>query len=275
MLFLDKRIGHLKDAATLACLVFIAFAVHDAHADVNMWPHVRDQAFGDRPIQDEDGMVVIEAPEKVEDAGLVPLTVRVPPSVKGPLKSLSLFIDNNPDPKVAKLTFGPAAGAGGERSFSTRVRVDNFSYVRAVLETEDGSLHMTKKFLAAAGGCAAMQAKDPDADAAGMGKMMVRTFPPALQSNTIWAAQVMLKHPQHNGMQLDINTAKFIPALYIKEVTVKRDGHLVFKMDATFSLSTNPNFRFTFGKGEANNLDVVIVDTAGAVFSSRSQPNGS
>lgn len=275
MLLLNTCVRQIKGVATLACFVLIVFVSRDAYAEGNMWPHVREQAFGDRPIQDEDGMVAIEAPDKVEDAGLVPLTVRVPPSVKGPLKSLSLFIDNNPDPKVATLTFGPAAGTGGERSFSTRVRVDNFSYVRAVLETEDGNLHMTKKFLAAAGGCAAMQAKDPDADAAGMGKMMVRTFSPALESNTIWAAQVMLRHPQHNGMQLDINTAKFIPALYIKEMTVKRDGHLVFKMDSTFSISTNPNFRFTFGKGNANNLEVEIVDTAGAVFSSRSRPNGS
>ena len=55
-----------------------------------------------------------------------------------------------------------------------------FLHVRAMLETEDGSLHMTTKFLAAAGGCAAMQAKDPDADTADMGKTIVRTFPPAL-----------------------------------------------------------------------------------------------
>ncbi|MEZ5828982.1 MAG: hypothetical protein R3D01_11690 [Hyphomicrobiales bacterium] len=36
---------------------------------------------------------------------------------------------------------------------------------------------MATKFLAAAGGCAAMQAKDPDADMADMGKMIVRSFP--------------------------------------------------------------------------------------------------
>ncbi len=134
---------------------------------------------------------------------------------------------------------------------------------------------MTTKFLAAAGGCAAMQAKDPEADVAGMGKTIVRTFPPALRSNPIWAGQVMVKHPNHNGMQLDINTAKFIPAHYVKEMTVKRDGDLVFKLDSTFSISTNPNFRFTFGKGENNELDVVIVDTKGAEFSAQTQTSGS
>ena len=67
-------------------------------------------------------MVVLEVPGTAEDAALVPLTVRVPPQVTQKLKSLTLFIDKNPDPKVATLHFGPAAGKGGERSFSTRVR---------------------------------------------------------------------------------------------------------------------------------------------------------
>jgi sulfur-oxidizing protein SoxY len=56
---------------------------------------------------------------------------------------------------------------------------------------------------------------------------------------------------------------------------VKRDGELVFSMQSTFSISTNPNFRFTFGRGSQNNLDVAITDTDGAVFTEQSAPNGS
>jgi sulfur-oxidizing protein SoxY len=267
-------LARLCSVAALTAAVFFA-AAPAAHAAEDVWPTLKQETFGNRPIQAEDGKVVLQVPDKIEDPALVPLTVRVPPEVKGKLKSLTLFIDNNPDPKVATLIFGPAAGRGGERSFSTRVRVDNFSHVRAVLETEDGTLHMATKFLAAAGGCAAMQAKDPDTENVDLGKMIVRTFPPALSSDPIWSGQVMIKHPNSNGMQLDINTAKFIPARYVKDVTVKRDGELVFQLEGTFSISTNPNFRFTFGKGEENNLDVVIVDTDGGVFTGQSQPKGS
>ena len=49
----------------------------------------------------------------------------------------------------------------------------------------------------------------------------------------------------------------------------------VFQMQSTFSVSTNPNFRFTFGRGADNSLDVVVKDTDGAVFSAQSEPSGS
>jgi sulfur-oxidizing protein SoxY len=134
---------------------------------------------------------------------------------------------------------------------------------------------MASKFVAAAGGCAAMQAKDPDSENVDLGKTIVKTFPPALDASPIWSAQVMIKHPNSNGMQLDINTAKFIPARFVKEVTVKRGGELVFHLESTFSISTNPNFRFTFGRGADNSLDVAIVDTDGTVFAAQSNPDGS
>ena len=259
-------------AAALASLFALSLP---ANAEEDVWPTLKQQAFGDRVIAAEDGMVVLDAPQKAEDAALVPLTVRVPPQVTQSLKSLTVFIDKNPDPRVATLIFGPAAGKGGERSFSTRVRIDNFSYVRAVLETEDGSLHMASRFVAAAGGCGAMQAKDPDTEMVDFGKMIVKTFPPALEASPIWSGQVMIKHPNSNGMQLDINTANVIPARFVKEMVVKRGGELVFEMQSTFSISTNPNFRFTFGRGPDNSLDVTVTDTDKTRFAAQSDPSGS
>jgi sulfur-oxidizing protein SoxY len=155
------------------------------------------------------------------------------------------------------------------------VRIEDFSHVRAVLETADGTLHMASKFVAAAGGCAAMAAKDPETETVDLGKTLVKIFPPALEQSPIWSAQVMIKHPNANGMQLDINTANFIPARYVRELIVKRGGELVFKMDSTFSISTNPNFRFTFGRGDDNSLDVVITDTDATHFAAKATPSGS
>ncbi len=57
-------------------------------------------------------------------------------------------------------------------------------------------------------------------------------------------------------------------------MVVKRDGELAFKMDATFSISTNPNFRFSFGRGAENNLDVTLTDTDEARFAATAGPSG-
>ena len=246
-----------------------------AHAADDVWASLKQQTFGERQIVAEDGVVILDVPPTAEDAAIVPLTVRIPPSVTQKLKSLTLIIDKNPGPVVAKIAFGPAAGSGGERKFSTRVRIDNFSHVRAIVETEDGTLHMASKFVAAAGGCAAMQPKDPDTENEGLGKMLVKTFPPALSTTPLFDGQVMIKHPNHNGMQLDVNTAKFIPARFVNGMTVKRGGDHVFTMESSFSLSTNPNVRFSFGRGGENTLDVAVTDTDGTTFTAQSEPSGS
>jgi len=139
MAFPIKSFAGVLRLAVVAAAVLAAFA---AKADEDVWPALEKQTFGDRPIAAEDGVVTLDAPYTADDPALVPITVHVPPGVKQKIKTLTLFIDKNPDPMVAKITFGPAAGLGGERSFSTRVRIDNFSHVRAVLETEDGQLHV-------------------------------------------------------------------------------------------------------------------------------------
>ena len=119
--------------------------------------------------------MVLEAPVRAEDAALVPITVRVPADVAPSVKSLTLVIDKNPAPVVATFTFGDAAGTG-ERVISTRVRIDMYSNVRAVIEANDGQLHMTSRFVKAAGGCSAPALKDADDALAQLGRMQVKTF---------------------------------------------------------------------------------------------------
>ena len=71
-----------------------------------------------------------------------------------------------------------------------------------------------------------MNAKDPDTENVDLGKMLVKTFPPALSTAPLSEGQVMLKHPNSNGMQLDINTGGYIPARFVKEMTVMRGNDL-------------------------------------------------
>ena len=146
--------------ATALLLGLIASAPVRAADDYDPWPGIAKEAFAGHSVT-EDGTVALEAPIRAEDAALVPITMRVPASVGSTAKSLTLIVEKNPMPVVAKFTFGPAAGSG-ERMISTRIRVDMYSNVRAVLETADGQLHMTTKFVKAAGGCSAPALKDAD-----------------------------------------------------------------------------------------------------------------
>jgi sulfur-oxidizing protein SoxY len=218
--------------------------------------------------------VTIEAPGRADDAALVPLTVRIPADAAERVKKLTLIVDKNPAPVVAEFAFGPAAG-NGERVLSTRVRVDMYSNVRAVAETEDGSLYMATKFVKAAGGCSAPALKDTDAALADAGRMIVRTLGAADASSGLRQAQLMIKHPQYSGLQLNQATGFYIPARFVREIDVKRGDEFVFKMTGGISISEDPNFRFTYAGGGDETLEVTATDTEGKVFTGRTGPKGS
>ncbi len=265
-------IGRLAASLTIAAGVF-ALANGIAHAEEeDVWPSLQSEVFGSRPLQENTGVVLLEAPERAEDAAVVPITIRVPASVKGPLKSMWLIIDKNPAPVAAALTFGPAAGNGGvERHLTTRVCIDTYSYVHAIVETEDGVLHMTKAFVKASGGCSAASPKDEDRASEDIGKTLVKTFDPALDATSLREGQIMIKHPNNNGLQMDPDTRAYVPARFIREITVTRGSDLVFKAETGFSLSANPNFRFTYENAKENALSVTSIDTDETTFVAQSK----
>ena len=63
-----------------------------------------------------------------------------------------MIIDNNPSPLVATLTL--AAGVPLDE-IDLRVRIDRFTSVRAIAETQDGRLEMRSTWVNASGGCSA------------------------------------------------------------------------------------------------------------------------
>lgn len=266
-----KMISRIAIAAFLSVCIptVLGVAASQARAEDDPWPSIAHDMYGSQPIR-EDGVVILEAPKRAEDAAVVPITIRVPLNVKGQLKSMALIIDKNPAPVAANFTFGPAAGdGGGERWMATRVRVDTYSYVHAVVETSDGTLHMAKAFVKASGGCSAPAPKDADADTADLGKMLVKSFDPAV-TTTLRDAQIMIKHPNNNGMQQDQVSGGYIPARFIKSITVTRGGDLVFKAETGISISTNPHFRFTYANTKDNALDVIAIDSDDTKFTASS-----
>jgi sulfur-oxidizing protein SoxY len=253
-------------AAALSLALFSAPAFAD-----DPWPDIHRDVFDNRQILEEDGAITLEAPYRAEDAATVPLTMRIPASVARDVKTLTLVIDKNPAPVAATFHFGKAAGAG-DRMLSTRVRIDMYSNVRAVIETTDGKLHMATKYVKASGGCSAPAGKDMDAAMANLGRMKIKTFDkPGAQTPGLLEAQVMIHHPNYTGMQMDQLTREYTPARFVQELEVKRGGDLIFSMDGGISISENPHFRFTYAPAsDDDTLEVTAKDTEGQVFTATS-----
>ena len=269
------RLPHLAMLAVSALIASSAF--HSASAtDEDIWPALEKDIFGARTVVEDTSAVTLEAPYRADDAALVPLTVRIPAHMADHVNKLTLVIDQNPAPVVGDFTFGPAAGSG-ERVIETRVRVDMYSNVRAIVETDDGRLLMATKFVKAAGGCSAPALKDTDAALADAGRMQIRHL--AGEATAAAAGQrmgqVMIRHPQYSGLQLNQVTGYYIPAKFLRSIDVTRGGERVFRVEGGISLSEDPNIRFTYASGTDDTIEVTAEDTDGRTFTGRAEPKGS
>jgi sulfur-oxidizing protein SoxY len=134
---------------------------------------------------------------------------------------------------------------------------------------------MATKFVKAAGGCSAPALKDTDAALADAGRMVVRALENADAKTGLRQGQLMIKHPQYSGLQLNQATGFYIPARFVREIDVKRGEDLVFSMTGGISISEDPNFRFTYASGGDETLEVTATDTEGKTFTGRGGPKGS
>lgn len=243
--------------------------------DYDPWPGIVEDVFDDRTPVEGTSVVRLDAPYRAEDAAIVPLTMKISEEFAPSVKRLWLVIDKNPAPVAAEFAFGPAAG-NGERVITTRVRIDEYSHVRAVVETEDGKLFMAAKFVKAAGGCSAPALKDMDAALANIGKMKVKIIEAKNDATPMLEGQVMIRHPQYSGMQMNQATGLYIPAKFITEMQIKRGDDLVMEVTGGISLSEDPNIRFTYAPGKDDGvLEVTAKDTDGRDMAGQAVPQGS
>jgi len=227
------------------------------------WNSIKGDIFKNRPIEDGTGLVALDAPHRAEDAALVPIGMHVnlPADDKRSLRAFTLVIDENPAPVAGTFTIGPHAGV---TSISTRVRVNSYSYVRLIAELSDGKLYGVKAYVKASGGCSAPAASNADAAKSELGKMKFRTF--HAEADALPEAQLMLRHPQNSGLQMDQLTRLYIPPFFIDNLKIWQGNDLVLAMDGGISISEDPNIRFNYKPNGAANFRVEAVDTSKHVF---------
>jgi sulfur-oxidizing protein SoxY len=225
------------------------------------WSDLRHAIFGERVVEDAGGLVAIEAPDRAEDAAIVPVGIRVSKKLAPEVRGLYLVIDYNPSPLAAHFLLGPLADA---RRIETRVRIDDYTYLHAVAETADGRLFATARFVKAAGGCSAPAGKDQALALKRLGKMklvLAERQKPDMPLQT----KLLISHPNNSGLQVDQLTHYYVPADFMQTLKVTYDGELVFKLESDIAISEDPTFNFAFrpaNPGSAGVLTAEILDSS-------------
>ena len=159
------------------------------------------------------------------------------------VRRLTLVIDQNPSPLAAEIALGPHDAVD---RFSTNVRVDSYTFMHVVAELSDGKLYVVKRYVKAAGGCSA-----PALKAAGtvpLGTLRFRQF--ATQApGGVPEAQIMVRHPNNSGMQMDQISHLYIPADFVQTLNVWHGDELLFSVTSGISIAENPQFRFDYRDG--------------------------
>lgn len=230
------------------------------------WQDLQRAIFGDRPIHDGAGFMSIDAPARALDAALVPIKLNVNEGKVGQgdnsVKGIYLVIDNNPGPLAGHFTFGPQ---GDPRSLRLRVRVNAYTYIHAVAETRDNQLFSVARFVKAAGGCSAPAGGDDQQAMQDIGHIKLKLEQPFVAGKPM-QAQLMIRHPNFNGMQMDQMTRLYTPAMYIRSIDVSYDGAPVMHMDSDISLSSDPVIGFGFVPPHKGQLKVLVRDTKDGTF---------
>jgi len=254
----------------LLVIVFAASAASGVFAQVPdpnasaIWQKVHADLFAGAQIDTAQGVIALETPPRAEDAAIVPIALRgaFPQSPERFIDRVWLLIDNNPSPIAAVFDFTPESGRA---EIETRIRIEQYTYVRAVARTNDGRLHMIANYVKASGGCSAPAGKDAVAAKANLGKMRLRVDEATTEGQPA-RAQLMVSHPNDSGLAMDQVTRTYATPHFVRRVEVRYAGKSLLNADVDFSISENPNFRFYFLPGDGGDLEARVVDNQDLEF---------
>jgi sulfur-oxidizing protein SoxY len=252
-------------AASLTASAVSRRAAAQAPASEDPWPSLAAQIFDGRKLRDGSAIIAIDAPYRAEDAAVVPVGLHslLPADDKRQIRRITLVIDANPSPVAAVFSPSPASGM---RYLSTRVRVDDYTNLHAIAELSDGELYASARFVKAAGGCSAPAAK-LEADPIPVGTMRFRQFPLAEGATAgLREAQLLIRHPNYTGMQMDQLTRLYVPAHFVNSVRIWEGDDLLLSIEGGISISENPAFRFDYRPNGAGWFRAEIDDSEGNSF---------
>lgn len=256
--------------ASIAVLVLLAAmpALANEKAEPNpalsqYWEPIKQLIFGDRIINpDARDVIRVYLNVRADDASTVPVVVKaqMDQTEKEYIKSIYVIVERNPSPAAGVFHFTPQSGRA---QVETRLRFEDYSFVRAVAEMNDGRLYMAQRWVKAAGGCSAPNGKKLSESL--LGKMKLRFDDDAISYHKPNLVQLMIRHPNESPLAADF-VAGQVPQ-FVRSVKVTFDGKPVMDAQVDFSISDNPNFRFFFTPEEKGELKIEVEDTHDRKFS--------
>lgn len=226
------------------------------------WPPIQQVLFGDRVINPDDREVIrVYLNLRADDASTVPVMVNglIDQTADDYIKNVYLVVERNPSPTAGLFRFTPDSG---RVKIETRLRFEDFSFVRAIAEMNDGRLYMSQRYVRASGGCSAPNFKNLIAQSM-MGKMRFR-MDDRVEYGEPTLVQVQIRHPNESAMAVDLDAGK-VPQ-FIRSVNATYNGKPVMSAQVDYSLSDNPVFRFYFVPREQGELRVEVEDTHDLVY---------
>ena len=241
----------MKCKKLLLPLLLLPMLVMAAQDDSKWNNELKQQFFAGKTIRETNDVIAIEAPYRAEDPALVPVKIisKIPQTRSRYIKKIVVLVDKNPFPFVGEFEFTPDSG---KADLAMRIRVNTYSYIRAIAEMNDGSLYMSKKFVKASGGCSAPIGADLDAAMKRLGKMKFR-MDEGVKAGEPTLTQLLISHPNITGMQMDQVTRFVKKSHFVDRLKVTFNDKPVLTAKTDIAISADPNFRFYFvpdGPGE-------------------------
>lgn len=232
----------------LTSLLFFTATLFAETSD-EMWPYLQESMFGDKAVVEADAKeLAITGPARASSGAQVPVTVTVDTDR---FVKIYLLIDNNPFQHAATFELTDKTQT---TAISTRIRMEIDSHVRAVAETADGKLFMSKVAIRASGGCSGyMDVHDPELTK-DLGKILYKK-----KDNE---QVTRIKHPMFTGLQKDLDSGGYIPEWTVKTITWRDGDDTVLTATTYISISQDPYIKFDY-QGDVN---IHVVDTKGNEF---------
>lgn len=254
------KLAAVAAAVLLGGPVIAQVPADQAQLAAERWGELQKAIFPGRTLHEGKEIISLDAPARALDAALVPFSVTTTGSK--PIEKLYLIIDNNPGPLAGRFTFGEA---GDPSLLKVRMRVNAYTNVHAVAEDSKGELYAVEKFVKASGGCSApAPSHDPNAISL-VGEMRFKVLSPVTPGKPA-QAQLMVRHPNFNGMQMDQMTRHYTPAHFIKTIDITHGDQSVLHVESDIALSSDPVITFGFIPRQNARIKVIVSDSKGKRF---------